>query len=150
VTASAVQVAEEQPLLLIDTHVLVWSIHEDRKLGAGAKEKIRQASREDRIAVSAITPWEIALLVSKNRLTLDQDVQSWVHTALVVPGVRLIPLEPEIAVASTRLPWEMHPDPADRILVATARRLGATLVTADGALLEFARKGHFKALDARI
>jgi PIN domain nuclease of toxin-antitoxin system len=68
--------------------------------------------------------------------------------ALAKPGVRLAPLEPEIAVASSRLPFEMHPDPADRILVATARHLGATLVTADGALLDFAGKGHFKAMDA--
>jgi len=64
--------------------------------------------------------------------------------------VRLWPLTPEIAVSSTRLPWEMHPDPADRILVATARHLGATLVTADQALLDFSANGHFRALDARI
>jgi PIN domain nuclease of toxin-antitoxin system len=68
--------------------------------------------------------------------------------ALVLPGVHLVPLEPEIAVASTRLPFEMHPDPADRILVATARHLGATLVTADGALLELAGMGCFRAMDA--
>ena len=74
----------------------------------------------------------------------------WIRTALAKPGVRLAPLEPEIAVASTRLPWEMHADPADRILVATARHLGATLVTADRALLDFAGKGHFKALDATV
>ncbi len=147
-TASAVLVLEEQPLLL-DTHVLVWSIDEGRKLGAGAKEAIRFAGREDRALVSAITPWEIALLVSKGRLTLDQDVLNWVHTALGLPGVRLVPLSVEIAVASTRLPWQIHADPADRILVATARNLGATLVTADIALLEMAASGHFKAFDAR-
>jgi PIN domain nuclease of toxin-antitoxin system len=62
--------------------------------------------------------------------------------------MRLAQLEPEIAVESTQLPWEMRADPADRILVATARHLCATLVTADQALLEFPRKGHFKALDA--
>jgi PIN domain nuclease of toxin-antitoxin system len=148
--ASTVLFSEEQPPLLLDTHVLVRLTDGNQKLGARARDVIRLAYREDRAAVSAITPWEIALLVSKKRLTLDQDVLSWVHTALAVPGVRLIPLDPEIAVASTRLPWEMHPDPADRVLVATARHLGATLVTADEALLEFARKGHFKALDATV
>ena len=90
------------------------------------------------------------MLISKGRLTLEREVLTWIHAALAVPGVRLIPLEPEIAVSSTRLPWEMHPDPADRILVATARHLGATLVTADQALLDFSGKGHFRALDARI
>jgi PIN domain nuclease of toxin-antitoxin system len=74
----------------------------------------------------------------------------WLRTALAKPGVRLAPLEPEIAVASTCLPWEMHADPADRILVATARHLRATLITADRALLEYAGQGHFKALDAAI
>jgi PIN domain nuclease of toxin-antitoxin system len=98
--------------------------------------------------ISAITPWEIALLVSKGRVTLAQDVMDWINTALAVPGVRLTPLQPEIAVESTRLPFEMNPDPADRILVGTARHLGATLVTADQALLELSNKGHFRGIDA--
>jgi PIN domain nuclease of toxin-antitoxin system len=117
-------------------------------LGEQAKEAIRLAYSEDRAVVAAITPWEIALLVSKGRLTLERDVLAWIQAALDVPGVRLAPLSAEIAVASTRLPWEMHADPADRILVATARHLGATLVTADKALLELSRNGHLKALDA--
>jgi PIN domain nuclease of toxin-antitoxin system len=98
--------------------------------------------------VSAITPWEIALLVSKNRLKLNRDVLVWLRDALEKPGITLVPLEPEIAVGCTRLPWEMHPDPADRILITTARHLGATLITADGVLLEFAGKGHFRVMDA--
>jgi len=149
-TASAVLVAEEQSPLLLDTHVLVRLIDGNQKLGVRAREAIRLAYSEDRAVVSAITPWEIALLISKGRLTLEREVLTWIHAALAVPGVRLIPLEPEIAVSSTRLPWEMHPDPADRILVATARHLGAMLVTADQALLDFSGKGHFRALDARI
>jgi PIN domain nuclease of toxin-antitoxin system len=136
------------PLLLLDTHTLVWSINEGPKLGKDAKESIRVAGDEGRVLVSAITPWEVALLVSKGRLTLEVDVMDWVRDALMIPGLTLVPLEPEIAVASTRLPWEMHADPADRILVATARHLGATLVTADGALLEMARRGHFVGMDA--
>jgi len=88
--------------------------------------------------------------VSKKRIELYRDVLEWIRDALALPGVRLWPLTAEIAVATTRLPWEMHPDPADRILVATARSLGATLVTADQALLDFSAKGHFKTLDARL
>jgi PIN domain nuclease of toxin-antitoxin system len=86
--------------------------------------------------------------VSKGRLQLATDVMQRVEAALAKPGEQLAPLEPAIAVASSRLPFQMHPDPADRILVATARYLGATLVTADGALLEMAGKGHFKGLNA--
>jgi PIN domain nuclease of toxin-antitoxin system len=136
------------PLLLLDTHVLVWSINEGAKLGKEAKGSIRVAGDEGRVLVSAITPWEIALLVSKGRLTLEADVMEWVRDALTIPGVTLVGLEPEISVASTRLPFEMHLDPADRILVATARHLGATLVTADRRLLALAKQGRFKALDA--
>ena len=136
------------PLLLLDTHVLVWLFEGNTKLGSAARSSIQEAANEGGALVSAITPWEIGLLVSKGRLQIGADVMQWVRVALAKPGVRLVPLEPEIAVASSRLPFEMHGDPADRILVATARHLGATLVTADDALLGFARQGHFAGMDA--
>jgi PIN domain nuclease of toxin-antitoxin system len=148
VNASTTQVAEEQPLFLLDTHVLIWLMFGDSKLGRKAREAIHSACIEEQTVVSAITPWEIGVLVSKKRIELYRDVLEWIRDALTLPGVRLWPLTAEIAVDSTRLPFEMHPDPADRILVATARSLGATLVTADGALLGMAKNGHFKALDA--
>jgi len=126
----------------------VWSLEEGPRLGASTKKELNEAARQNRIAISAITPWEIALLVSKDRLQLGVDVMVWVRDALAIPGVRLVPLDPEIAVASTRLPFEMHADPADRILVATARHIGATLVTADRALLELSLLGNLRVLDA--
>lgn len=142
--------SDRLPLLLLDTHTLVWLMFGEDRLGKKAHEAIRKSSRVERLLVSAITPWEIGVLVAKGRIDLHQDTMGWVRIALALPGVRLVPLEPEIAVESTRLPWEMHPDPADRILVATARHLGATLVTADGALLEMARRGHFVGMDAGV
>jgi PIN domain nuclease of toxin-antitoxin system len=135
-------------LLLLDTHVLLWATLNEPRLGPQAAKNINLASRQDRLAVSAITPWEIAVLESRKRITLQKDVLAWIREALARPGVSLVPLEPEIAVASTRLPFEMHSDPADRILVATARHLGATLVTADKGLLEVAKKGFVVAMDA--
>ena len=134
--------------LLVDTHTLIWMVEGAPQLGARAARALNEAGWENRIMVSAITPWEIALLTSKGRLKLGADAMQWVRAALARQGVRMAPLEPEIAVASTRLPFEMQADPADRILVATARHIGATLVTADGALLELARQGHFRAMDA--
>src|ERR1019366_3337976 len=113
-----------------------------------AREAIHEASRQDRILVSAITAWEIEVLASKKRIDLDRDAMEWLRGVLSFAGVSLVPLEPEIAVASTCLPWEMPADPADRILVATARHLGATLVTADHALLDLAVKGNFRVIDA--
>jgi len=137
-----------RPVLLLDTHTLIWLMFGDSKLGVDAGEAIGRACAGDCACISAITPWEIGVLVRKKRIDLYRDVLVWVRDALSLPGLKLTPLEPEIAVASTRLPFEMHADPADRILVATARHLGATLVTADGALLEFAKQGHFVAMDA--
>jgi PIN domain nuclease of toxin-antitoxin system len=135
-------------LLLLDTHVLVWLMFGESRLGGRAKDAIARASREERLRVSAITPWEIGVLVCKKRIDLRRDLMAWVRDALSMPGVALVPLDPEIAVASTRLPFEMHPDPADQIIVATAQNLGATLVTADGALLALAEAGNFRAMDA--
>jgi PIN domain nuclease of toxin-antitoxin system len=140
--------SDGSPRILLDTHTLLWMIENRKHLGAAAWQAVNLAVAEARILISAITPWEIALLVSKKRIELSKDVMEWVEDALTMPGVTLVGLEPEIAVASTRLPFEMHPDPADRILVATARRLSATLVTADGALLQLARKRYFHALNA--
>ena len=136
------------PHLLLDTHALVWLMFGEAKLGKKASKAINLSARANRLVVSAITPWEIGVLVAKKRIDLHQDAMQWVRTAISLPGIRLAPLEPEIAVASTRLPFEIHADPADRILVATAQHLGATLVTADYALLDLAVKGNFRAIDA--
>ena len=135
--------------LLLDTHVLIWMVEADPRLSEAMKNRLRQGSRESRLVVSAITPWEIALLVAKNRLKLRSDIQAWIDEALALPGIRLEPLSPSIAVASTRLPWEMHGDPADRILAATARHLGATLITADEQLLQFGAEGNLRVMAAR-
>ena len=134
--------------LLLDTHVLIWLLAGDGRLGAQARSRIEQAARDNALLVSAISLWEIAMLVSKGRLALDRDVGEWVNTALALPGIRLTPLAPEIAVASTRLPAVLHPDPADRILAATIRHVDAVLVTADRRLLEYGQSGHLKTLSA--
>ena len=120
----------------------------DNRLGSRTKAEIARVGNAGDLLVSAITPWEIGVLVSKKRIDLHRDTLVWIQDALSMPGISFVPLDPEIAVASTRLPFDMHPDPADRMLVATARHLGATLVTADKALLRIAKKGHFKALNA--
>jgi PIN domain nuclease of toxin-antitoxin system len=132
--------------LLLDTHVLVWLMAGEARLGAAVRAAIDLAAAQQQLWVCAITPWEIAMLVAKGRLTLDRDVMAWVDTALGLPGIRLAALEPAISVASTRLPEALHADPADRLIVATARHLGAALVTADAALLAYAARGHLAAL----
>lgn len=128
--------------LLLDTHALVWLVVGDARLSAAVRKRIESAAQHQQLWVSAITPWEIGMLVSKGRLVLDRDVMDWVAAALALPGIRLAPLDPAVAVASTRLPGELHADPADRLIVATARHLGAALVTADAALLSYGRRRH--------
>ena len=120
--------------VLLDTLALVWLVSGNVRLGVHARSTIHQAAANNLLLVSAITPWEIAMLVSKGRLTLDRDVDDWVETSLKLPGIRLVPLSPQIAIASTLLPGAIHKDPADRIIAATARRLGATLLTEDNFL----------------
>lgn len=137
-------------LVLLDTHVWVWLLDGSTRLGPKARKAIQRSAADEAVLVSAISPWEVAMLVNKGRLVLDRDVGEWVQVALSLPGIRLEPLSPEIAVASTRLPGEIHGDPADRMLAATTRHRGSTLVTADQLLLNYNAQGHIRALDAAL
>ncbi len=135
-------------LVLLDTHVWVWLLNGDQKLSTKALKAIECSLAEKAVLLSAISPWEVAMLVSKDRLTLDRDVSEWVQAAVSIPGIRVEPLSPKIAVASTRLPGELYSDPADCMIAATARHLGATLVTEDQKLLDYGLAGHLKVLKA--
>ena len=135
-------------MIVLDTHVLIWVMDDDTKLGAKAKRVIVDAWRDNEVGVSAITPWEIALLVEKGRLRLAREVAEWLDVALTAPGVRLVPIEPAIALDSVRLPGTFHADPADRMIVATARHWGGSLITADAAIISYGRSGHVGVLDA--
>ncbi len=135
--------------LLLDTHVFVWLLSGNERLGKRSRKAIQTAAEAGALHLSAISPWEISVLVSKGRLLLEQDVGEWIQTALALPGISLVQLSPEITVACTRLPGELHADPADRIIAATTRHLGATLATADGLLLTYGSAGHMKFIDAQ-
>jgi len=135
--------------ILLDTHCWVWSQfgyeHEFSPLGLSM---FRQAASGGKLLLSVISVWELALLESKRRLHLHMDCLEWVRRALETPGLSLVPLIPEISVESTRLPANLRADPADRILVATARNLGARLMTRDQALLDYGRKRHARIVSA--
>ena len=136
-------------MIVLDTHVLVWVVDGSRRLGATARDQVNQAARAGGVGLSAITPWEAALLAGRGRLRLGRDVAAWLHEALALPGLRLIPIDPSIVVASAGLPGDLDADPADRFIVATARHLGVLLATADRAILAYGRQGHVRVLDAR-
>ena len=136
--------------VLLDTHVWVWYVEGDRTRFSARIEPIVEAAVErGAVLVSAISVWEIAQLEALRRLQLAQDVRTWIARALAFPGVRLKGLSPAIAIESTRLPGAPHRDPADRILIATARLSGAALVTCDARLVAYAKDGHVKVVDAR-
>lgn len=135
-------------MILLDTHALVWAVHGDQRLGTSAVAAIEEARRSDRLGVGAIAPREIALLVEQDRLRLALDVGAWLDAALGVKGVDLLAVEPAIAMDSVRLPWRFHADPADRLIVATARHWGVPLASADRAIIEYAADGRLRVIDA--
>ena len=117
-------------MILLDTHVLIWWVNgEHHRLSNSALAAI-DAEEHQRL-VSAISCWEVAMLVERGRLGLSIDCERWLNLVESVPRLQLLPLSPAVAVASTRLPGTFHPDPADRFLVAQARDLNIPLVTAD-------------------
>ncbi len=118
-------------MIILDTHIWVWWVHGDPILSESTLSLL-DSSSETGIGISAISCWEVAKLVERERLTLPCPVLDWMRQALSYPGVRLIDLSPRICVESTRLPGEFHRDPADQIIVATARVLDAPLLTVDG------------------
>ncbi len=135
--------------VLLDTHVWVWLMLGDARLGKASRNLLENAVPDIRLRVSVISVWEIAMLEAKGRLTLAEDCGRWVRAALAAPGVQLAELTPEISIASSRLPGEFHGDPADRILIATARELGASLLTADQAILHYGAKGHVRTVPVK-
>lgn len=120
-------------MIVLDTHALVWWVNGDDRLSARARELIEQsvASTNRRVLVSAISAWEIAMLVERGRVALAMDLDEWLLAVESLEGVALVPLSAQVAVQSATLPGEFHKDPADRIIVALAREQNAVLVTAD-------------------
>jgi PIN domain nuclease of toxin-antitoxin system len=136
---------EARPLLL-DTHAAIWVV-EDQPLASKAVEAIDTAHRSDHdVFVSAIAAWEIGLLISRNRIGLSTRPELWFQGLLTMPGIKLVDLSPQILIASSFLPGKPPRDPADRIIIATARDLGATLITRDGLILRYAEEGQVSAI----
>ena len=123
-------------MLVLDTHALIWA-HLGIRIPKRIERRIAAAGKANELFVSAITPWEIALGVRRGRIKIAGDVLEWIGGALDALSAVVASLEPAIAVDAVDLVWG-HDDPSDRIIVATARRLGAALVTADTAILDFA------------
>lgn len=125
-------------MIVLDTHTLVWWVTGDEALSKKAKTAIDRELNGGQIIVSAISAWEIAMLVERERLVLSMDVESWLATVAKIDAVRFMPLDVEIALKSVDLPGSFHKDPADRMIVATARKLAVPLVTKDEKIRAYA------------
>jgi PIN domain nuclease of toxin-antitoxin system len=123
-------------MIVLDTHTWVWWVHGDERLTQTQVDVIT-VNETNVVGVSAISCWEVAKLVEYGRLELPCSVSEWLRQALSYPGIQLLELTPEIAVESTQLPGEFHRDPADQIIVATARIYGCPLVTSDRKILDY-------------
>ena len=125
-------------MIVLDTHALVWWVSGDEALSKKAKTAIDRELNGGQIIVSTISAWEIAMLVERERLVLSMDVESWLATVVKIDAVRFMPLDVEIALKSVDLPGSFHKDPADRMIVATARKLAVPLVTKDEKIRAYA------------
>ncbi len=134
-------------MIVVDTHVLIWTLQNDKRLGPDARKTI-VAAQSGGIHVSAITVWEIALLAQKGKLGLGREVGEWIDAELALSGIVLAPIIPAIATDSVRLPGVFHADPADRLIIATARHAGLPLLTADRAILDYGAAGYVSVVDA--
>lgn len=135
-------------MIVLDTHVLIWWVDGGEQLSEAVRVAIEHERHQEDglILVSSISAWEIALLVQKNRLVLSTGIDEWLETVADIEGVRFVPVDNEVAVQSTRLPGEFHPDPADRMIVALARHVSAPLATADTKIQIYK---HVKTMDAQ-
>jgi PIN domain nuclease of toxin-antitoxin system len=125
-------------MIVLDTHIWIWWVQGDARLTAEQRKAIRD-NEEAGLGISSISCWEIAKLVEKKRLQLPIKVEEWFDFALSYPGIELIPITAEIAVASTRFPNTFSQDPADQLIAATALIHGCPLVTSDAKLLGYAQ-----------
>lgn len=135
-----------QPLLW-DTCAAIW-IYEKARLSPAAIDAMAAAHREGVPSyVSPITAWEVGMLTSRGRLQLLIRPERWFANLFEVVGVQLADMSPDLLIASSYLPGKPPKDPTDRIIAATARELGATLITRDRALLDYGATGHIAVLE---
>jgi len=117
--------------VLLDTHVWWWWITGEPRLSAAQRRRLAKITPQSPALVSDISLWEVAKLLSLGRIEMDVPLREWLEGASAEPLVRRCGISPAVAAEVAALPDSFHRDPADRILVATARILGATMLTQD-------------------
>ncbi len=132
-------------MIVLDTHALVWLVEAEPRLGPAAREMADRSLKDNALAASAITFWEVAMLAQRNRLELSLPAEVW-RRRLLDMGLMEIPITGDIGITAADLPG-FHGDPADRFIAATAILAGGTLLTADETILGW--PGKMMRRDAR-
>jgi len=125
-------------VIVLDTHAWLWWVSEPKRLSAAAREAIEGAGS---VGVSAISCWEVGMLVSQGRIELDGGLRRWIRQALAQPGLVALPVTPKIGLDAAMLDEQFGGDPADRLIYATARDAGGILVTRDRRMRGFDERG---------
>ena len=133
--------------LLLDTHVLIWLMNGDKNLSKNSQELIEASRENGSVFISAISVWEVSMLEQKNRVILNKPCIDWIKNAMRY-GIKLLELTPEIAIQSTQLPSYCAGDPADRIIIATARIESLLLLTCDERILAYSEQKFVLARNA--
>jgi PIN domain nuclease of toxin-antitoxin system len=132
--------------VLLDTCAAIWLMN-GAPMSQSSRDAIRTAQKARLgVFVSPITGWEIATLVRKSRIQLNRPPEVWFNSLLNLPGVRLTELSSAVLIASAALPGDPPRDPADRIISATARAFGYTVITRDEELISYAAAGHIETI----
>ncbi len=124
-------------MTVLDTQAWLWWLHDPSRLSPPARVAIEASVNRAEARLSAISVWEVAVKAALGKLVLPMQIEPWFEHAARYPGIVIEPVGPRDAIASTLLPGAFHKDPADRLIVALARRLGAPLVTADSLIREY-------------
>ena len=123
-------------MILLDTHTWIWS-HSATKLLSDTVKKLIKKTQTDQRAIASISIWEFAMMVVKGRINVKIDPKLWLDNAIKNTGITVIELSPDIALEACNLPGDFHKDPADQIIVATARIHNLTLLTKDRKILDY-------------
>jgi PIN domain nuclease of toxin-antitoxin system len=123
-------------MIVLDTHIWWWTISEPGQLSRKARQAIRKTPPDQR-AIASVSIWEFAMMVTRGRIELTISPDEWLDHAIRKTGITIIELNPQIALESCKLPGNFHKDPADRIIVATARVSRSTLITKDQKTIDY-------------
>ncbi len=124
-------------MIVLDTHAWIWWLTAPEKLKAKTLKLIERNLSHSNVRVSSISVWETAMLVTRGRLNFEIDFPSWLNTAIAVPGVKFQSVDNTVAYQAVNLPGTFHADPADRMIVATALGLDATLISGDQKIQDY-------------